>query len=196
MRNFEELSQKAYIFTTYRAEGLVVSMESKNSIKYREYLDLLLRWCCWVSITFYLSWCFRNDLSQCDLLIWEDTNYGLSHRLMLISLANNHIWESTYIDSLLTLFLSVCCIFSSFVRKLSFVRFCYESCSRFNFECKTKTHKSQERIELRFPSLCSEEQEVEEKPPGSQEKANCPDDKVRIWTFFACILFWIRLKHH
>jgi len=26
-----------------RAEGLVVSMESKNSIKYREYLDLLLR---------------------------------------------------------------------------------------------------------------------------------------------------------
>ena len=36
----------------------------------------------------------------------------------------------------------------------------------------------QERIELRFPSLCSEEQEVEEKPPGSQEKANCPDDKV------------------
>ena len=123
-------------------------MESKNSIKYREYLDLLLRWCCWVSITFYLSWCFRNDLSQCDLLIWEDTNYGLSHRLMLISLANNHIWESTYIDSLLTLFLSVCCIFSSFVRKLSFVRFCYESCLRFNFECKTKTHKSQERIEL------------------------------------------------
>jgi len=100
--------------------------------------------------------------------------------LMLISLANNHIWESTYIDSLLTLFLSVCCIFSSFVRKLSFVRFCYESCLRFNFECKTKTHKSQERIELRFPSLCSEEQEVEEKPPGSQEKANCPDDKVNI----------------
>ena len=27
---------------TYRAEGLV-SMESKNSIKYKEYLDLLLR---------------------------------------------------------------------------------------------------------------------------------------------------------
>ena len=94
------------------------------------------------------------------------------------------------------IFLSVCCIFSSFVRKLSFVRFCYEWCSRFNFECKTKTHKSQKRIELRFPSLCSEEQEVEEKPPGSQEKANCPDDKVRIWTFFECILFWIRLKHH
>ena len=43
MRKFEELSQKTYILTTYRAEGLVVSMESKNSIKYREYLDLLLR---------------------------------------------------------------------------------------------------------------------------------------------------------
>ena len=107
MRNFEELSQKAYIFTTYRAEGLVVSMESKNSIKYKEYLDLLLRWCCWVSITFYLSWCFRNDLSQCDLLIWEDTNYGLSHRLMLISLANNHNWESTSILTLFSHFFSV-----------------------------------------------------------------------------------------
>ena len=45
--------------------------------------------------------------SQCDLLIWEDTNYGLSHRLMLISLANNHIWESTSILTLFSHFFSV-----------------------------------------------------------------------------------------
>ena len=46
------------------------------------------------------------------------------------------------------------------------------------FECNKISKIGKERIELRFPSLYSEEQEVEEKPPGSQEKANCPDDKV------------------
>ena len=105
---------------------------------------------------------------------WKDTNYGLSHRLMLILLANNHIWEGTPLFSHFLLIM-----YDAYLHLSSENNFSYDSAKKvvhvLTFECNKI---DQERIELRFPSLCSEEQEVEEKPPGSQEKANCPDDKV------------------
>ena len=155
-------------------------MESKNSIKYKEYLDLLLRWCCWVSITFYLSWCFRNKLYLCNLLIWEDTNYGLSHRLMLISLANNHFWEST---SILTLFSHFFSVYVAYFHLSSKNYLSYDSAATkvvhvLTFECKTKAHKSQERIELTKIPLSLQrrtrgggEATRKRRPRESQEKA-------------------------
>ena len=118
--------------------------------------------------------------SQCDLFIWEVTNFGLSHRLMLILLADNHIWESTPSLTLFSHFLLI--MYFAYLHLSSENNLSYESATKvvhvLTFECNKISQIGQERVKLRFPYLCSEEQEVEEKPPGSQEKANCPDDKV------------------